>query len=57
LLAGAIEDFTGSIKIFPNYGDTWKRRGQARIANGDREGAAKVSSNLSKHTSLILQSA
>lgn len=40
---GAIKDFTGAIAIYPNYGDTWKRRGQARSADGDSEGATTVS--------------
>lgn len=34
-----MDDFSKAIEIFPNYSDTWKRRGQAKSALGDYEGA------------------
>lgn len=34
-----MEDFSAAIEIFPQYPDTWKRRGQAKSALGDYEGA------------------
>lgn len=29
---GAIEDFSVAIRLFPMFGESWKRRGQARAA-------------------------
>jgi tetratricopeptide (TPR) repeat protein len=37
--AGAVEDFNVAIEVEPRYSDSWKRRGQARSALGDHEGA------------------
>ena len=36
---GAIDDFTAAIDIEPRFADSYKRRGQARSAMGDLEGA------------------
>ncbi len=36
---GAVEDFGVAIEVEPRYADSWKRRGQARSALGDSEGA------------------
>ena len=38
-LPGAIDDFSGAIAQEPRYADSWKRRGQARSALGQLEGA------------------
>lgn len=38
-LAGAVDDFSVAIEVEPRYADGWKRRGQARSALGDSEGA------------------
>ena len=42
-LTGALEaaqaDFSAAIRLIPSYPDAWKRRGQARAAGGDVEGA------------------
>ena len=37
--AGAVDDFTVTIKSVPSYGDAWMRRGQARAALGQDEDA------------------
>jgi len=37
--AGAVEDFSLTIKAMPGYGDAWMRRGQARTALGEDEDA------------------
>lgn len=37
--AGAVNDFTVTIKSVPSYGDAWMRRGQARAALGQDEDA------------------
>ena len=42
LIAGALEDFSAAIEAFPQYGDAWKRRGQAKVALGDLNGAQEV---------------
>ena len=34
-----MEDFSGAIEVEPRYADSWKRRGQARSALGENEGA------------------
>lgn len=39
LTAGAVQDFGAAIEIEPRYADTWKRRGQARSALGEVQGA------------------
>lgn len=39
LHSGAVEDFGVAIEVEPRYADSWKRRGQARSALGDHEGA------------------
>eukprot|EP00891_Asterochloris_glomerata_P001301 jgi/Astpho2/1301/fgenesh1_pg.00024_%23_11_t len=47
-LAEAVEDFSVACQLMPEYGDAWKRRGQARSALGENEGAleaAKVLNN------------
>lgn len=38
-LAEAVEDFSVACQLMPEYGDAWKRRGQARSALGENEGA------------------
>ncbi|MEW5314536.1 MAG: hypothetical protein WDW38_006026 [Sanguina aurantia] len=38
-LSGAVEDFSVATDVEPRYADGWKRRGQARSALGDTEGA------------------
>jgi len=38
-LTGAVQDFSGAIEVEPRYADTWKRRGQARCAQGDTDAA------------------
>ena len=37
--AGAADDFTAAIEIEPRFADSYKRRGQARSAMGDMDGA------------------
>ncbi len=37
--AGAADDFTAAIEIEPRFADSYKRRGQARSAMGDLDGA------------------
>ena len=37
--AGAVEDFSVTIKEMPVYADAWMRRGQARAAMGEDEDA------------------
>ena len=37
--AGAVEDFSVTIKEMPAYADAWMRRGQARAAMGEDEDA------------------
>ena len=37
--AGAADDFTAAIEIEPRFPDSYKRRGQARSAMGDLDGA------------------
>ena len=41
--AEAVQDFDVAISLMPLYGDAWKRRGQAKNALEDLNGAAKVS--------------
>lgn len=38
-MAAAVEDFSAAVTAMPEYGDGWKRRGQARAALGQAEGA------------------
>jgi tetratricopeptide (TPR) repeat protein len=38
-ISGAIDDFSVAIEVEPRYADTYKRRGQARSALGEQEGA------------------
>lgn len=38
-MAAAVEDFSAAVAVMPDYGDGWKRRGQARAALGQVEGA------------------
>ena len=38
-LAGAVQDFSVTIREMPTYGDAWMRRGQARAAMGEEEAA------------------
>lgn len=42
LTAEAVEDFSVACQLMPEYGDAWKRRGQARSALGENEGALEV---------------
>ena len=42
LTAEAGEDFSVACQLMPEYGDAWKRRGQARSALGENEGALEV---------------
>ena len=39
-----MEDFSIACQLMPEYGDAWKRRGQARSALGENEGALEVCS-------------
>ena len=45
--AEAVKDFDAAIGLMPLYGDAWKRRGQAKNALEDLDGASKVRSQLS----------
>ena len=40
--AGAVEDFSMAVKMAPQYGDAWKRRGQAYSALGKQQEALEV---------------